>query len=134
MTFVACPNIFFTKKVIFLPFCQKIDIFSEIWHQKWILWLISIWIIILSIFMHLPFGFEFGSCDFVTFWTRVIHPSHRSGVYHRAKIRRDMRKLMLLLKSATQNYLKSTLKPKSPKTVLTSVNFHLSKAVKYSQG
>ena len=28
--FVACPRIFFTKKVIFWPFSQNIDIFSEI--------------------------------------------------------------------------------------------------------
>ena len=27
---------------IFLPFSQKISIFSKIWYQKWILWLISI--------------------------------------------------------------------------------------------
>ena len=34
--------------------------------------------IIMSIFMHLPFGYELGSCDLVTLWTREIHPFHGS--------------------------------------------------------
>ena len=30
------------QEIDFLPFCQKVSIFSKIWYQKWILWLISI--------------------------------------------------------------------------------------------
>ena len=40
--FVTLSQKFLIKKVFFLPFSQKIIILSNIWYQKWILWLISI--------------------------------------------------------------------------------------------
>ena len=40
--FVSLSQKIFDQKSVFLPLSQKIIIFSKIWYQKWILWLISI--------------------------------------------------------------------------------------------
>ena len=61
--------------------------------------------IIMSIFMHLPFGYELGSCDLVTLWTREIHPFHRSEGMPKSEKLTCYTKTNAIWKSATPNYL-----------------------------